>query len=353
VVATLFRDAPIAGSRYDTLGRLPVARRLVELVTRTADEPLVLAIVGSGGAGKTSALRMAGELCAERGDVRAFAIDAWTAGDTARVNDEMLRELSRIFGEERVVGQTEKVRERLFAVGDVVSAVARFAGAKVDVKGALEKSADKLREQVLEYTQEIGKRFVIVIDHIDLLPAADAVAALKLAARWGAFPYFAIVLAFDRQHLARKLAAFDGNVDDLDRIVDVELPLPPPDPAVIAACVRGGLVAIASELKLDPGAALALFDVDGGVGLPVLDTLRAAKRYTNTLVSVMPLAPPWLDLRNACLLELIRIVAPAALPRLFDQLRLGRPVSALAADLPPYATSAPRPDVALALFAAL
>jgi hypothetical protein len=349
-MTVLYSDAPIAGSSFDACARAPVAARLVELASESIDQPLVVGLVGAAGAGKTSVLQMTGEVCAARAELRAFAIDAWVAGDAAKVNEAFVVEVSRIFEEEGVTSGVEKLRDKLFVVGDVVSAVARFAGAKVDVKGALERAPDKLREEILEHAQKIGKRIVVLVDHVDRMPPADAVAVVKLIARWGTFPYFAFVLAFDRAELARKLRRIEGSAADLARVVAVELALPPIDRAALAAFVRGGLVDIARAGGVDPSAALALFDVEVGVGLVVVDTLRDAKRLLNAVSAALPLVAATIDLRTLVLVELVRRVAPAAFPIVVDRLRLGARAS-LAGELAQFAARCERPAAAAAVFA--
>ena len=305
---TLYSDAPIASTAFDALGRAPVAERLVTLVMETPQQPLVLGLIGGAGTGKTSILRMTGELCAERADLRAFAIDCWIAGDVAKVNEAFLSEVSQLFEAERVVGSTEKVREKLFAVGDYVSAVARFAGAKIDVRGGLERTPDSLRTEVMKHTEAIGKRIVVFLDHLDRMPPADAVGVLKSIARWGTFPYFAFVVAIDRALVAHKLQTIDGNTDDLERVISVELPVPPVDRVALAATVRGGLTDLAKTRGVDPAPALALFEVEGGIGFAAIATPRNAKRFLNALVAT--LLAEGVELRTACVVELIRELAP-------------------------------------------
>lgn len=352
----IYSDAPISAMSFDALQRTAVAERLLELVMIGAELPLVIALVGPAGDGKSSVLQMAGELCAARGDLRAFALDAWVAGDAAKINEAFLREVSQIFEEERVVGRVDKARDRLVELGDYVSAVVRFAGVKVDVKGALEKSPDKLRDEVLKLTEAIGKRIVVFVDHLDRLAPTEAVAILKLIARWGAFPYFAFVLALDREQMVRNLRRIDGDADDLDRLVAVELPMPPIDRAELAAWLRGALGDLAAALGVAPDAALALFDVEGGVGLEIIHTLRHAKRLVNALGAALPLAGAGVDLRLACLVELVRQFVPDGHAILVDRLALATDADGrarLAAELAPIAARQRRPEAAAALFAAL
>lgn len=352
----LYSDAPIASVELDALARAPVARRLVELVTTAPERPLVIALCGAAGSGKTSVLRMAGELLVQRSDLRAFAVDAWVAGSAAAVRDAFLQEISRVFEDEGVVSKAEKLRDRLVGVGDVVSAVARFAGVKVDVKGALKPSDDALELEVVKLTQAVGKRITVVIDHLDRLPPAETIALLKTVQRWGRFAYFAFVLGIDRDQLSRDISRADGDDDELGRIVAVELPLPPCDRAQLAAWMRGALADLGEALGLDPTGALALFDAESGLGLELVGNLRQAKRLCNALGAALPLAGPGADLRTACLVELVREQVPAAYPVVVERLPLAGDDAAraqLAADLAPFATGHRRPVIARALLAAL
>lgn len=268
----LYSDVPITGASFDAFGRKRVAQRIVELIAIAGTEqPIVIGLVGGAGTGKTSVLHMASELYAERADMRALSIDAWEAGDAVQVAAQLSDGVTKIFSEAKVVGGAEIVRERLFSAGDVVSTVARFAGVKVDVKGALERSPESLREEVMKLTEALGLRIVVTIDHVDRLPAADQLAVLKLVERWGAFPRFAIVIAVDRVHMA--------DAATIDRVVGVELALPPIDHAEIAEWVRRGVAELAAELGVN--APDLAFDA--------ITTPRQAKRYLNSVTAAAPL----------------------------------------------------------------
>ena len=352
----LYSDAPVAAIDLDALGRAPVARRLVEMVTGQREQPLIIAVCGGAGSGKTSVLHMAGELLAERADLRAFAIDAWVAGSAAKLSEVFVHEVSQIFEDEGVVGTADKLRDRLVGIGDMVSAVARFAGVKVDVKGALSLSADALEQEMLKLTQAVGKRIVVVIDHLDRLPPAESIAVLKTVHRFGRFAYFAFVLGVDRDQLSRDISRADGDDDEVGRIVAVELPLPPCDRVRLAAWIRGALADLATSVGLDPSDALGLFDVEDGIGLELVTNLRQAKRLCNTLAATLPLAGADADLRTAVLMELVREQIPAVYAILFEHLSMdaeASPSAALAAELASHVARHRRPTAAAALVAAL
>jgi hypothetical protein len=145
---------------------------------------------------------------------------------------------------------------------------------------------------------------------------------LKLVERWGTFPYFAFILGYDRERVVGHVQRIDGDTAAIDRVITAELAIPPLDRARLAAWVRGAIGDLADGLRLDPAAALALFELDGGVGLEVLTTVRQAKRLLNALIVAMPLVGRRVDLRAMCLLELVRERAPAAYRVIAERLPL-------------------------------
>jgi len=269
----LYTDVPITGVAFDTLGRKPVAQRLVELISLAGTEqPIVIGMVGGAGTGKTSVLTMANELYADRADLHALSIDAWDAGDAVAVASQLTDGVTKIFGEAKVVGGGEKIRERLFSAGDVVSTVARFAGVKVDIKGALERSPQSLREEVMKLTEALARRIVVTIDHVDRLPAADQLAILKLVERWGTFPRFAFVVAVDRKAITHDVT--------LDRALGVELALPEVSRGELTALVLRGIAELAGELRVEAP----------DLVVDTIVTPRQAKRYLNAVTAAAPIA---------------------------------------------------------------
>lgn len=278
----IYFDAPITGAQFDALGRKAIAMRVAELIAMPgAAQPMVIGITGGPGIGKTSLMNLVAEVLAERPLVRTFALDAWTANDAAKVNEAFSTEVAHVFSEEGVVGSADKLRDRLLSVGDVVSAVIRLAGVKVDVKDALERSPDSLRTEVMRLTEQLGKRIVVFVDHLDRVPAAQAIAILQLVERWGTFPYFAFVVALDRNRVTEALKRADSDASCLDRILQIELPLPSADRAAIGAWLRVALDELAAAREL-PAPAITDELLDA------VPTLRAAKRLMNSLLATVP-----------------------------------------------------------------
>lgn len=306
-------DVPVAHADEDLLGRTPVALRLCELAcAEPTAAPRVVGLVGGGGCGKSSLVHMAAAQLAERGDVAFILLDGAGFAAAQPLVNSLLQQLQSFFAAEGVVDASDTVRDTLARYGGVVADVARIAGVKVDLGGALARSADDVRAEIAEMTQEVGKRIVVLVDHVDRLPGRELVGALVALRHIAAIPYLALVLAYDRRAAALRP---DDEVDPhaFERLVQVELAVPPADRVLLARVLAGGVARLAARLGRDLDAALPLFDPDAGHGAAVLDlceTPRDAKRAVNALTAALPLAPAGADIRALALEIVLRLIVP-------------------------------------------
>jgi hypothetical protein len=303
----LLPDVPIAGPDGDLFARKAVAERLVELASAAPiAAPRVVALTGGAGTGKTSLLRMATALLADRGGAAAVVLDGAAHAGAETLLAALTREVSAFFAAAGVVGTRDAVRDKLAEYGGIVSSIARLARINVDVAGAMRRSPDSLRDEIAEMTQEVGKRIVIVIDHADRLPPHELAAFVDALHLWAEIPYLAFVLAIDR----RAVAARAENPFALERLFQVELALPAPDRTMLARVMAGGLERVATRLTRDLDPALDLFDPDGGVALELIETPRDAKRAVNAAAAALPLLPAGTDLRTSLLDAILRLLVP-------------------------------------------
>jgi len=307
----LLADVPILGPEEDLFARKELALRIAELaIAGPETAPRLVALTGESGAGKSSVLGLVTAIIGARAGLALVAFDAALIATAQATMSTLNAELTRLFEALGVVEATDKVRNTLASYGGMVSSIARIAGVKVDVAGALERSADSLRKEIANNLEQANKRLVIVIDHLDRLPLDELGGALAALRMYAAIPYVAIVIAVDRRAMALRHAAAPG-VDPtaFERLVQVELAVPPPDRLLLARVMAGGLERSASRTHRDLDVLLPLFDPEGGVGLELIETPRDAKRAVNALAAALPLTPTE-DLVSACLEILLRVLVP-------------------------------------------
>ena len=72
---------------------------------------------------------------------------------------------------------------------------------KIDL-GGIKRSPESARAELIEMTQEVRKRIVVVIDHIDRFAEKEMAASLEALRHYTWIPYVSIVLALDLHSFA-------------------------------------------------------------------------------------------------------------------------------------------------------
>ena len=307
----LLADIPIAGPEEDLMDLGRLAQRLVELaVAAPVTAPRMVALTGPSGGGKSSVLRMVSSLLAARPDNALATLDAATYASAQGVMSALVAELTRLFASLGMIETSDKVRNTLASYGGFVSGLVRLAGVKVDVAGALERSPEAMRAEIAQNLEQAQRRLVIVIDHVDRLPPAELGAALVGLRMYAAIPYVAIVIAADRHALATRPFAEGADWLAFERVVQVELALPPCDRFLLARVMVGGLERIGTRIRRNLDGAFRLFDPEGGLGLDLIETPRDAKRAINALAAALPLVPRHADVGDAALEIVLRVLVP-------------------------------------------
>lgn len=307
----LLADIPISGPEEDLLERHRFAVRIAELaIAPPVTAPRMVAITGTAGAGKSSVLRMVTTIIGARPGLAMVSLDAGALPSAQAVMSALVAELTKLFTSLGVVETADKVRNTLTSYGGFVSSIARLAGVKVDVAGAFERSPDSMRAEIAQNLEHAGCRLVIVIDHLDRLPASELGGALAALRLYAAIPYVAIVLAVDRNELALRPASPGADWLAFERMVQVELALPPCDRMLLARVMVGGLERIGMRMRRNLDGALALFDPEGGLGLALIESPRDAKRAINALAAALPLLAERADTHDAALEITLRVLVP-------------------------------------------
>ena len=283
--APLAADRPITTKAEDCLHYQAFAGALARsIVERAPSDGFVIGVQAQWGMGKSSAINLMLEAIGEleegvvegrRLKVRPFnpwlfsgleTLAAAYVSELARVIDETLGESApegtRRFLEGLIRGGAEMVG------GDVaVGAVALTGGAaapgaaalKSVVAGAMNYGADRLQARSLDArigdlrTQlaRIESKILVIIDDLDRLQPEEVRQVLTLVKTFGNLPNVIHLLVYDRMIVDRALGAAPAQGDPerrlptyLEKIVQVELDLPPPGPAGLRKLTFDRLAAI-------------------------------------------------------------------------------------------------------------
>ncbi len=323
-------DEPIRTKAHDLLGREPVAARVAEIIaSRPTSAPLVLALHGPWGSGKSSVLGLVREKL-EGPDVVFVEFQPWLFSSVEQLVPPFF---ATVYSALLKAGaEKNMLRDALQKFGGLLTAASKVVGFEIDFEKLTEKTPADLRDELCTVSAKLAKRVVVLIDDVDRLPLDELGQLLKLVRLCGSFPYFTYILAYDRRVVSAAMRdAYRGDSDFLDKIVQVEVPLPPVPPRLLADYVQGGLKELGDALKLNVDKALEMFEVrddetrqtlayirDDDDPLSLIRSLRDAKRFLNGLETTLPLVSTEVDLVDFVCIELLRIFYPLIFDKLYE-----------------------------------
>ena len=287
-----------------------------------------MALNGPWGSGKSSVLALVRESLGD--SAICVEYQPWLFHSV----DQLIRPFFETVFEALVRGgaKDNKLRKTLERFGGLLSAAASIVGADIDVSELAAKSPQHLRDEICEVSRTLGKRIVVLIDDVDRLPVDELAQLLKLVRLCGNFPFFTYLLAYDRRVVSESLRTlYKGDSDFLDKIIQVEVPLPPVPPILISQYACDGVRQLGDALGLDVAPITKLLEVDddehrvlmsfmseNDAPHLLLRSLRDAKRFLNALSCTLPLVTYEIDLKDFALMELLRVFFPAFYDELYE-----------------------------------
>lgn len=337
----LSADEPIRCAAHDLLGHAPLAQRVArELFARMNERPLVLAIVGPWGSGKTSILRMMMEewqilSSALPDDQRPLVapFNPWNISGQHQLLTTFFRELSAAIRGggghplSEAIGAKLELYGRLIAPGEVALGLLPYGhilrpGTWLSTIGRrLRASASPIesrREELIRDLEKLRKRIFVILDDIDRLADEEIRQIFQLVKLTAGFPYVTYVLAFDVDQVAEALGSVEPRPAFLEKLVQVPISVPTPDRNTLYSLAFRSIVELVDERggKVDAYQLQVL--LSSGTYL-FLDTVRAINRLLNSLRVTVPLIVSEVNLADFVTLEALRLFAPrtyAALPPL-------------------------------------
>ncbi|QSR30516.1 hypothetical protein CFI00_08355 [Nocardioides sp. S5] len=323
----------IESADQDTLGRRHLASRTAELVmeTHSWESSVVLALIGSWGGGKSSALQMTINELGQRGrNWKVVRFTPWAAADTGGVLSEFYAAIASALPEKKF----EKFRSGLADLVEVSAPSATlvpYGGSSI--KGGATWFSKWLRRQkpwekaFKEASYELLQQqtpLLVVADDIDRLQGEELLGFLKVIRLLGRFPGISYLLAYDERSLNRTLLQTATGVEDrdgshafLEKFVQYPIYLPALLPGQVLRLIDDSLEealrGTAHTISAQDGR-LAVMD---HVWSNYLDTPRAIKRFGAQVKLLLPLhTPDEVDVTDLVLLTLLRL----RFPRVYEAL---------------------------------
>lgn len=231
----LREDNPLANVTDDTLNRLPEARRVAQQITSLATSTsFAIGVLGKWGEGKSSFLKLIEWQLNEKQTI-IIHFNPWLVESTAAIRKDFFATLK-----ERLGDYSGELASELSTYANGLASVYDNTAAKA-VKEAVSVLWDTstLTEQFEKVNRVIArlrKKIVIFIDDIDRLDKDEVLETLRIVRNTASFGNTIFVLAYDKQYVtnAVQLTNQANSSQYLDKIVQLEIPLPPFDAVRLA-----------------------------------------------------------------------------------------------------------------------
>jgi predicted KAP-like P-loop ATPase len=325
-------DNAIKTRGADRLGRSGFADQLTSaLLSETADEGLVVALVGSWGQGKSSVLNMVREQLESTHSRTVLMFNPWMFAGQSQLIGAFFEQVA---GQLRLKGKAEQaLADRLIGYGQALSPLVfvPVAGAWLGRVGAMataigqartaRKQPDPVEQQrqaIEAALSKLTEPIFVFIDDIDRLTAREIRDMLGLVRLTAHFPKIIYLLAFDRAKVERALDQDDleGGRNYLDKIVELSFDLPATSPHALGNLLIEGIDQAVSGIQTGPFDAGRWQDVAARILLPLLSAPRDINRYLAALPASLRMIGEEVALADVLALEAVRL----RLPDVFAQL---------------------------------
>ena len=314
-------ERPIRSFADDRLDREGFIRRLTaELIDAETNRAtgITIGVTGPWGSGKSSIIHlMHAHITAEHADAIVVRFDPWLysgVGDlVAHFVTELTATLAATPGD---IDKTGEVAEAIVAYGDHLASPVSLApyARETGIADPLDGGLSVLRGRAIEALDRLARPVVVLVDDLDRLADHDVQTMARLVGAALDFPSISYVLAYD---VGRVIQALGSGAEEerrlhrgrsfLEKVVQLQLPLPAPLAGEIERLLLVELAALASQVSLPEGwREMSHFRELAAILTPaVLRNLRDVKRLIGTfrmLASMVGGEVDWVDLLGFCAL---------------------------------------------------
>jgi hypothetical protein len=322
----MLNDEP---AKSDPLGRRPFAESIAKVISIQSDPaPLVIAIDGEWGVGKTTVLGFLTEVLKSKGlDVLDF--NPWRYKEEELMIRGFIISLGNTLGceilnrrdhaVEWAQGKLDWVKEGSDVIGH--GGIGRFFqfGAK-----RLRPTLEILTDRLIGHLNVKSKRVTVLVDDPDRLDADQLMGLFRLIKLTANFEWLTFVLAMDCDAVARTVGRRFGSEEEgkrfLEKIVQVPLRLPSVPHAKMLQFTLDLVQQVLYDLGIDPTESevqrfRGVFDK--GL-MPFIGTPRLAKQYANALRFALGFTSGEVNPVDVMLLEGLRLLLPNTFIRLIE-----------------------------------
>lgn len=323
-------ERPIEQASEDVLGRMNFVRRLADaLIDRNTKKSrgLAVGITGAWGSGKSSVLNLLRRHIKEaypRALVVAF--DPWLVSGRNDLISEFIRELIRtINADPEASVHLKKIGTTIAKYGEYIAPVAAtwlpllgpiIRGGSSLIKEAVksDESLTGLKARLIKELGAIDVPIIVLIDELDRVEDEEIRTVAQLVRSVADFPGISYVLAYDSKRVVEALGGGAGSpqAEDrgrayLEKIVQLQIPLPVIFSSELARLLTSELSAIQTELRLPENfRSIERYQkLEKLLTEDVIDTIRDLSRLTGTFHAIAGMLRDevdWIDLLGFCAL---------------------------------------------------
>ncbi|QWG70408.1 NTPase KAP (plasmid) [Bacillus mycoides] len=318
-------DSAIKNFEEDQLNRSYFVNRLVESVNSWKEkDSIVIGLYSEWGTGKTSVLNLMKEKFELEKNTVLVSFNPWYFKDEEQLIlqffNKLIIEIERNFlGEKsKLISNIKKYSQKITSVS-LRMGVVNLAIKDFITSGQPDSDIQNLKKDIEKQLEREGKKIIVLIDDLDRLDDKEVHSIFKLVKVIADFSYTTYILSLDEEKVGEILSEQYSSKKEnevgqsfLEKIVQVPLHLPPANPSVISNVIFEGIEEILKEndviLSYD---ILAVWqsDWESTFGLfPI--TIRAAKRYQNSIYFSLPLVKDEVYFADYLCIEGIRVFLP-------------------------------------------
>ncbi|PFI43002.1 KAP family P-loop NTPase fold protein [Bacillus nitratireducens] len=318
-------DIAIKESKDDMLNRTEFAKRLVASVNSwKEEESIVIGLYGEWGTGKTSVLNLMQEGFNKKQNTIIVPFNPWYFKDEEQLILQFFNKLVTEI-EKNFSGEKSKLISNIKAYSQKITSVTLRMGVVnfsfKDFLGKKEENNDifSLKKNIEEQLERENKRIIVLIDDIDRLDDKEIHSVFKLVKAIADFHYTTYILAFDEEIVTQVLSTqYSGKQSSnmgqsfLEKIIQVPLYLPPVDQIDIQNILFEEIQKVLEKNQIFlPDDERTRFEViwESSIGSFPL-TVRAVKRYQNSIVFSLPLVKGEVNIVDFLCIEGMRVFLP-------------------------------------------